>query len=433
MLLSRALARLRRSSDTASPLPDMAGLPLVGHAAQFREDPFVLLGQAAAKGPLVRVRLLDKLVWVVTDPALVHELLDDQDTWRRGEGLAPMLGRNMLTSNGADWTAARQLARPSFHPKMTDRGAAAFGACAAPLLDAWTAPASIDLARQLGTVFALAAPPVFGMHLRPDEAARLPAALDVLQTWAFRSLAGGSRRSSDVKAAQELLNGVLDRNLTRAPDAGPPTYLERIRQDHAVPREDLADHLRLVLFAATDNPPNTTAIILWLLAHHPEVLRQLVADIDSVLGDRLPTPADLDALPLLDRVIDESMRLIPPAWWLARIAAEDTVLGGHPMPAGTYAFIGIYWLHRHPEAWTDPDRFDPARFTQPPPAGAFLPFGQGPRRCIGTRFARQSVAMAVAMVLQRFVLTPDHPRPLPWYGRFTLRSRVGVPMRMAPR
>ena len=432
MRFTRALQRLR---GTAHPAPELPGLPVVGHAAAFRDAPFTLLGRAAQQGPVVRVKLLDRTAWLVTDPTLVGSMLDHQHTWVRGEGLAPLLGTNVLTTNGPAWSTARTMAQPSFHPAMTDHGATTFARHAAPLLDAWPTPDNpTNLAQKLGQLFASAAPPMFGLTLHAHEAQRFPAALDTLQTWAFRSLAGGSRRTSAVRDAQALLDGILARNLAAPPTAGPPTYLQRLRQDHAIPRDALADHLRLVLIASADNPPNTTASVLWLLAHHPPILRALVEAIDHTVGPTIPEPAHLDQLPLLHAIIDESLRLLPPVWWLARHATHHTTLGEYTVPKGTLAFIGTWWLHRNPTVWPHPERFDPERFSTPTaPDGAYLPFGRGPRRCIGTRIALQTVALAVVMVLQRFALTPAQPRPLPWYGRFALRSRVGVPVHLTRR
>lgn len=437
MRFTDALRRLR-ASPAADGVPELKGAPLVGHAAAFRSDPFALMGRAASEGSMVRISLPGAPVWLVTDPRFVGAMLDDQGDWVRGEGLAPLLGRNMLTSNGAAWSTARTMAQPSFHPRMTDVAAGIFARHAGPLLDALPSPddGPTDLALRLGQVFAEAAPPAFGLDVRPHEAARFPGALDVLQTWAFRSLAGGARRSSAVRDAQALLDGILARSLAHAPAPGPPTLLERLRQDHSIPRDDLAGHLRLLLIASADNPPNTTASVLWLLAHHPAPTAALVAQVDRTLGPRPPTPEDLAALPLLQAIIDESLRLLPPVWWLARHATRDTALGPHALPAGTLAFLGTYWLHRDPTRWAEPERFDPARFAPgapPPPDGSYLPFGRGPRRCVGTRFARQTIALAVVMVLQRFQLRPAHPRPLPWFGRFALRSRCGVPVHLERR
>lgn len=434
--LYRAWRHDRHSPD----VPVLGGTPVLGQLAAFRSDAYAVLRRAAELGDIVRFNVLHQPVYFVGRPEALPPLFDSQDVWLRGEGLQPLLGRNVLTTNGEEWRRGRSLAQPTFHPRMVARLTDAFASAAREEVPTWDrfGDQPFDAAAEAVRLFARAASPTFGLRFEDDELADYPDALLRLQSWGFMALAGGSPRSAQVKADFALLDRILARALAAPPQTrGPPTYLERIRQDHSIPRDRLADHLRLVLIASTDNPPNTVAFALWQLARNPAWEEALRAELDAVLAGEAPDAASLEHLPLLGRVVDETLRICPSVYMLARTAQVDTDLGGHPVGAGTLALAGTWLAHRHPSAWTEPDRFDPDRFLPERSAGrhrfAYLPFGSGPRRCIGSLLARQQMCVALALILQRFTVSAALDGDLPLRGLFALRSTAGVPCRLEPR
>lgn len=429
----RSSLRQRGSFDAS--IPAVSGQPLLGSLVGFRERTFETL-RAAEQGDLVRLDLLYRRTCLTGHPDGVAALLDSPDDWEKSTGLAALLGKNVLTTIGDEWAANRQLAQPSFHQKMAARAAASFARDAEVELDGWGRLAdggAVDLALESTRLFALLAPRSFGLSLRPDEAHRFPEVVQRLQRWAFRAVAGGQPRTRQVEQDLAFLDGIIDRGLaTPAPPGEPPSFLERIRQDHQVDREALRGHLRLMLIASADNPPNTFAYTVWLLGHHPAWEAALRAEVEAA-GRDVPL-ADLDALPLLDRIINESMRFYPPVWFLLRIARRDTALLGHRVPQGTMAFASIWRAHRHPAFWERPDVFDPDHFL--PEAVerrhryAFVPFGVGQRRCIGSRIALLEVKALLVAFLRRFRAIPVS-RDLTLEGNFVLRSRDGVLARLS--
>jgi cytochrome P450 len=145
-------------------------------------------------------------------------------------------------------------------------------------------------------------------------------------------------------------------------------------------------------------------MVLFLLDQHPAVLDDVRAEIDAVLGDRDPTPSDLPRLALLNRVIKESMRVLPtaPVLFLRRVA-EDTTLGGKPIPKNANVVVSPLTIHHDAKLYPDPRRFDPDRWqTLDPPVYTYMPFGAGPRTCTGMLFASQSLRLALPMILRRF-------------------------------
>ena len=180
----------------------------------------------------------------------------------------------------------------------------------------------------------------------------------------------------------------------------------------------------------------TTSLALtwtwYLLSQHPDAQRRLEEEIDVVLDGRSPEYDDLANLPYTRMVIDEAMRLYPPAWGFSRQALADDDLGGFRLPRGWLAFIIPYVLHRLPGVWADPEAFDPDRFlpeaTAARPKFVYRPFGAGPRQCIGSHFALIESQLVVATLAQlyRLRLVPGH-RVEPW-PLITLRPRFGMAM-----
>ena len=205
--------------------------------------------------------------------------------------------------------------------------------------------------------------------------------------------------------------------------------------------EQLRVEVTTFLLAGQETTSLALTWTFYLLSQHPAIRERLEAELNGALGGREPAYEDLPNLPFTRRVIDEAMRLYPPAWGFSRQALGDDELGGYRLPRGWLAFLMPYVLHRHPAYWPDPDRFDPDRFlperSADRPKFAYLPFGAGPRQCIGNQFALLEAHLSVATLAQtyRLHLVPGHPVE-PW-PLITLRPRFGMPMtierRAAPR
>ena len=151
-------------------------------------------------------------------------------------------------------------------------------------------------------------------------------------------------------------------------------------------------------------------------------LRRELAD---VLGGRAPTPEDLSRLPLTRMTVKEAMRLYPPIWIIERRVIADDAVAGYHLPAGSAVVIAPYALHRHRDYWEEPERFEPTRFAGSVPA-AYIPFGAGPRFCIGSEFALLEAQLILAVVGQAFRLRPAPGYPVELQPGITLRPRHGL-------
>ncbi|HLL02194.1 MAG TPA: cytochrome P450 [Myxococcaceae bacterium] len=198
--------------------------------------------------------------------------------------------------------------------------------------------------------------------------------------------------------------------------------------------EELVGHSFLLFFGGYDTTANALSWTLLLLALHPRVLHD-VQDELTVLQGAAPTHEQLAALPLLDAVVKESMRLLSPVAFTVRTAAPGATLGGHAIPARADVFLSPLVTHRLPELYERPNSFLPERWLkgQQPSPWAYLPFGAGPHVCVGASLAALEIRLTLAMLLQRFTLLPPDGARIDHQVQATLSTKAGLPMRVLSR
>ncbi|HTJ43205.1 MAG TPA: cytochrome P450, partial [Kofleriaceae bacterium] len=193
----------------------------------------------------------------------------------------------------------------------------------------------------------------------------------------------------------------------------------------------IRDEVMTLLLAGHETTANLLTWTFYALARHPQVRDQVEREIDQVLGDRPPTSDDLPKLPYLASVVDEVMRLWPPAYTMGRQALRATSIGGVAIPRGAAVMVNIWGIHRRPDVYPDPERFDPSRMTieakKARAKGAYLPFGAGPRVCIGNHFALMEAQLALATIVSRVRVELASDRPAVPEPMITLRPKHGLP------
>ncbi|HZD11106.1 MAG TPA: cytochrome P450, partial [Candidatus Binatia bacterium] len=199
----------------------------------------------------------------------------------------------------------------------------------------------------------------------------------------------------------------------------------------------LRDEVMTIFLAGHETTANLLSFLWALLAEYAAVRRQLQQELDQQLRGRAPTVDDIPALTLTNLVIQETLRLYPPAWIIGRQSVEADNIAGYTIPPHTGVLISPYIIHRHTGYWRNPEGFDPWRFTeersQDRPRYAFLPFGGGPRLCIGNNFALTEAALVVATIAQRYDLDLAPDRHAEVEAAFTLRPKNGVWMTLHER
>ncbi|MGH7567241.1 MAG: cytochrome P450, partial [Gemmatimonadota bacterium] len=242
---------------------------------------------------------------------------------------------------------------------------------------------------------------------------------------------GGNRRyRRAVERMNRLVYGMIAEHRDGRDRGDLLSALMQVRDDegHAMSEKQLRDETITMLLAGHETTALALTWTLYLLSQHPEVAARLETEVDRLNG-RPPDIADLPRLAYTERVVRESMRLYPPAYSFGREALADDEILGWPVAAGTTLFVFPWVLHRDARFYPDPLRFDPDRWTddfeQTLPRLAYLPFGSGPRMCIGREFARMELVLIVAAIAQRFRLEWGAERPVPM-ASITLRPTGGL-------
>ena len=249
---------------------------------------------------------------------------------------------------------------------------------------------------------------------------RFKRALRELDTFVF-GLIGKRRREGDDSG--DLLSMLL---FARDDNTG-----------EAMSGRQVRDEVMTMLLAGHETSAMALTWAWYLLSIHPEIEHRLHEELDSVLGGRIPGFDDLSQLPHVRMIVDETLRLYPPAWGVERQSIDEDEIGGFRIPKGVQLFVSSYATHRHPDFWESPDLFDPERFlperSKERPRFAYYPFGGGPRKCIGSNFALMEMQLILATLAQRYRLAvvPEHPvevQPV-----ITLRPRHGIMMTLNER
>jgi cytochrome P450 len=448
--------------ETARITPPEAKLPAFRLIRTVIRNPIEAWPQPVYEEPIFRSRNFGRETVFVSDPDLIRQVLVDQadafvkaETMRRA--LRPALGDAILTADGPRWRWQRRAAAPLFrHERLMGLAPAMLGA-AERTRERWLAlpdGAEIDVAREMmRTTFEIIVETMLSGHgsIEIDRVEHgITAYLDSTSWTIAYALLGAPHwlpypGRSKAEAARdylrdELLRLAKDRRrsgnrsddlITSLLDAADP------ETGQAMDDRDVADNLLTFITAGHE----TTALALtwsfYLLSLHPEDEARVIAEIETATGGAPLTREHVPALAYTQQVIQEAMRLYPPAPVVVRAATRDIDLGGHAVAAGSAVYVPVYAVHRHISLWDEPDRFDPDRFA--PGAAktrhryAYLPFGAGPRICVGMGFAMLEAVLIFATLVRatRLSLRPGYAPRLKL--RVTLRPDAGMPMRVAKR
>lgn len=365
---------------------------------------------------------------------------------KRSEDLDRLLGQGLLTANGETWRRARRLVQPAFARPRLRAYAEVIVEQTERCLKGWKLGEVQDLAARMTHLTLGVVTRTLFSHDATPEAEAVSAALstlqdtllslDVLPDWMPTPM--HRRRHRALAVVDEVVLEIV--RARRAAGGGGDDLLGALLdvQDggESLSDQELRDHL-VTLFLAGHETTSLALTWTWqLLAANPAVLARLHAELDAQLSDERVGLDDLERLPHLGRVLDESMRLYPPAYAIPRRAIRDTELGGYPVPACSEVVIWVYHLQRDARWFPDPARFDPDRFEGEQGIlhpHAYLPFGAGQRACIGRHFARFEAQLVLATIARRHHLEPATPVPVRPNPRITLGASGTVPMRLVSR
>ncbi|MCX4240097.1 cytochrome P450 [Paraliomyxa miuraensis] len=413
-------------------IPRTGGLPLLGALPSFLRDPLALLQRSQQTGDIGHLALGTLDAVVLHHPDYFDHVFREHHRRYVKEGpfweqVRAILGNGLPTSSGDEWRRHRRMMQPSFGRRgLEGLTSLVIGALEDSLDwdDVGSSWSVLDVgARMPHLTMNVVSSAILGSSSSRGRAQRIAegiATTTELSLWAMithrlpRWMPLPGRERFALAAASMRREGLqLIQERRQRLEAGDDLLALMIAATDAETGEGMTDDQLLdetlsLLLAGYDTTSNGLQWALHLLTEHPEQLGRLREESDAVLHGRTPRVEDVRRLRYARWVMQEALRLYPPAWWLPRMAAQDDEIGGHAIAKGTIVAPVMYTVHRHPDFWPDPARFDPERFDPARAAGrhpmAWVPFGAGPRKCIGQELSLMESTLALAMITQRFEL-----------------------------
>ncbi|HEY7472533.1 MAG TPA: cytochrome P450 [Gemmatimonadota bacterium] len=435
------------SALKASRPPGPPGHPALGNLREFAADTLAFATRLAREhGDVARFRIVNRTAWLLSAPEAVERVLvanprnyvKHRFFWSKVDAI---FGRGLLTNEGDHWLRQRRLVQPAFHHERIAEYARVMVEYTLDRLDGWRNGETRDVRSEMTSItFRVVAKTLFDAEVEGDIA-RIAGAFDTgIEEIARRirrplpipdrvPTPGNVRYRRAVARMDRLVYRIIDEHRDGRDRGDLLSALMRVVDEDGRPMSErqLRDETITMLLAGHE----TTALALtwtwFLLSSHPEVVARLEAEVDGLGGP--PGIGDLPRLEYTERVIREAMRIFPPAYSFGREALADDEILGWRVPAGTTLFVFPWVLHRDPRLFPDPLRFDPDRwsadFERALPRCAYLPFGAGPRMCVGREFARMELVLIVAAIAQRYRLEWGAEPPVP-AASITLRPTGGL-------
>jgi len=408
---------------------------LLGHLPQFRRDMLGFISYCAHQvGEMVTIRLGPRRFILVSSPDVIEQVLVTENRHFRKDDdfqlLRPSLGNGLLLSEGEFWLRQRRLIQPTFLRSRIEAYTGSMVEQTTRLVANWRDGETRDIHADM-------------MHLTLDIIAKVlmdvdsveqfeqvGEALDVIMTDFIRRLESffrppfwlpipaNFRLRRAVRGLDDIINPITHERRVSGKDRGDLlSALLRVRDEGGAGMTDkqLRDEAMTLFLAGHDTTAVTLTWAWYLLARHPGVYDALQDELKAVLGGRPPTAADVPRLVYTGRVVQEVMRLYPPAYVMGRQAVAPCELAGYRLPAGATVLMSQWVTHRDPRWWDEPERFRPDRWAdglaKRLPRFAYFPFGGGPRLCIGAEFGRLEAVLVLAALAQRvrFALVPGPP------------------------
>jgi cytochrome P450 len=431
------------------------GSLLSGTMREYGADPIESMrGWRDVYGDFVPIRFGPFRAHVAFGPAEIEQVLTERAAdFRKSFGtrmLIPLLGNGLLTAEGAEWLRHRRLTSDAFHRERVNGYGRTMARYAEDLVESWGDGDAADVHEELTALtLRIVARTLFDTDVTPriEEVARLGAEIQDFYYGRFASLRfliptwlptpGNRRLGQAIRRLDDVVYSII-RERQPGEDRGDLlSMLLLARDEHGVGMSErqVRDEVMTLLLAGHE----TTALALtWaflLLDGHPRARQRLEDELEGVIGDRPAGPEDVPALRYTQAVINETLRLYPPAYVTGREAVRDTSIGGIPIPKRHIILISMFATHRDARFFPDPDDFRPERWLdgleKRLPRGAFIPFGMGSRKCVGAAFAMMETTLLLATIARRwhFELLSD---VVPTHPSITLRPATEMPALMRP-
>jgi cytochrome P450 len=415
-------------------------------------DPLGFLTRCAREyGDVFRLKLLGTHIYTLTHPDYIkHVLRNNHRHFRKDfftRQLSALLGEGLLTSEGDFWRRQRQLAQPALQMSQVHLYGETMVSLTERLLRTWKDGQQRNIHHDMmGLALDIVSKTLFDADVDGSEAQEVGNSLEYAMHFLMNPLTWSGVRwwlpfpsTVRFRRAVRRLDEIVYHFIRERRQTGPrgPDLLSRLvavddEQGKGMTDLELRDELMTLFLAGHETTALAMSYTFYLLAQHPEAEARLGAEVDEVLDGRVPTAADVPQLRYTEWVVKEAMRLYPPAWAVGREPLEDCEIGGFHVPKGTQLQLIQYIVHRDPRWFEEPEQFWPERWdndlARRLPRGAYFPFGDGPRVCIGNHFAMMETVLILATITRRYRLTLVPGYTLRLIPSVTLRPRNGIPM-----
>jgi cytochrome P450 len=362
--------------------------------------------------------------------------------------LHPLIGNGLLLSEGDFWKRQRKLSQPAFHRERIAAYSRTMAESVGSMLDGWRDGETCDIhAQMMGVTLDIVARCLFQSDV--TKVAHVVAhTLELGMTRYSEQAKNGFlvphwvptpanlRYRKAIREVESIIGSMIERHRNGGPADDLLGMLLAARGEDGQPMtpRQLRDEVMTIFMAGHETTANLLSWTLYALSQNPEVERKLHEELDRVLGSRLPALEDVPNLRYTALVLKEGLRLYPPAWAMGRQSKEPFEVGGYSFPKNTYVLVCQWLMHRDPRFFPEPERFLPERWTEDfSPGFAYLPFGAGPRVCIGAAFANMEAALLLAGIAGRYRLFLEPNQTVRPLTSITLRPRGGIRMRLQRR
>ncbi len=439
-------------------LPSFSRYHSIKNLSRFVSNPInVLKEYMEAKGDTFSIHMgVNQKAIVSCNPDFIQHVLQKKHRIYhkspiQTKTLGRFLGKNLLTADGPYWLKQRRLIQPGFHRDRLTALVQIMLLEVDTFLDRFDKKIEkqneIEIVHEMMEVaFRVVAKSLFSTSLNEKDLDHLSENVTVLQEFIIKQVRmpflnpwfkiSGQIKKMDQRTTASnniVLNYISERRKNKGDQNDLLNMLLDARYEdtgEGMTNEQLLAESLILFVAGHETSANAMSWALYLLSQNEAAVDRIRQELTQVLGDRDPVFSDFPKLTYLTQVIQETMRLFPPAWITDRISTEEDEINGYPIPKNSMMVPFIYGVHHHPDFWNDPEKFDPSRFEKEKVKQrhpyAYLPFGGGPRLCIGNNFAMMEMQLVIARMVQRydFVLVQDHPIDL--QPLVTLRARHGI-------
>ena len=450
----------------AAPVPRDHPISFLRVLWELRQNPIAAFGEGAYRLPIIQLKSRIRDFLLVSEPeAIKHVMLDNAANYIKSDQVQrltrPALGNGLLNAEGASWRFQRRTAAPMFQMRHVASFGAVMASACADMLARWDAMpdgTSVDAADEMTRLtYDIICRTVFSGDVTMDYARMSRAILVYLETIGRIDMLGllglpqwvptpdRIRAAPALRYFRREMEGLIERRkalIARDASAAPNDLLTLLLTAHdpeggtLFSGREVFDNVMTFIFAGHETTANALAWTLYLLSQFPDADAHVAGEVRGV-GDAAMAAGELPELAFTRAVLEESMRLYPPAPFISREAVGADLVGDKQVAPRTSVLISTWILHRHTLLWERPDEFEPERFLAPRRDAihrfAYLPFGAGPRICIGMGFATQKAMVALTAIMRRYRLQLESGQTVHPLARITLRPRDGLRMRLCRR